>query len=521
MTMEKALRQRSLGFLLAGALVAPLLSCAGADANPGTVIVNARVIDGSGGVSRQVGVRIEADRIVAVGDVKPGDADEVVDAGGLALAPGFIDPHSHHDIGLLDTPQALAVVSQGATTIVVGQDGDQQHPLADFFARLEESPAAINVASYAGHGVIRGLVMGEDYERPSTPDELQQMKALLRTEMEAGALGLGTGLEYDPGRFSTPEEVLALAKVAAEYGGRYISHFRSEDQYFWEALDEIINIGREARLPVQVAHLKLAMQRWWGQNDRLIHRLDTARAEGIEITADIYPYTMWNSDFSWLLTLFPDGDPERAEGANYILGDMLTAEGILLGTFPAHPEYAGMNVAEVAELRGADTASTLMDLLKMDVAFTEQGGEGSSMLGFAMVEPDIEAIMAWPHSSVCSDGDLAGAHPRGFGTYPRFLGRYVREQQVVSLEEGVRKITALAAEQVGLTERGRIEPGFYADLVLFDPATVIDRSTPEEPHLPSVGIERVWVNGQTVYERGMTTSNRPGMPIRRTAAVVE
>ena len=173
--MENALRQRSLGFLLAGALVAPSLSCAGAGANPGTVIVNARVIDGSGGDSRQVSVRIEADRIVAVGDVKRHYADEVVDARGLALAPGFIDPHSHHDIGLLDTPQALAVVSQGATTIIVGQDGDQQHPLADFFARLEESPAAINVASYAGHGVIRHLVMGENYERPSTPDELQRL----------------------------------------------------------------------------------------------------------------------------------------------------------------------------------------------------------------------------------------------------------------------------------------------------------------------------------------------------------
>jgi N-acyl-D-amino-acid deacylase len=157
----------------------------------------------------------------------------------------------------------------------------------------------------------------------------------------------------------------------------------------------------------------------------------------------------------------------------------------------------------------------------MDVAFAEQGGEGSSMLGFAMVEPDIEAIMAWSHSSICTDGDLAGTHPRGFGTYPRFLGHYVREQQVVSLEEGVRKITALPAEQVGLTERGRIEPGFYADLVLFDPATVIDRATPEEPHLTSLGIERVWVNGQTVYERGVTTPNRPGVPIRGPAAATE
>ncbi|HJO02667.1 MAG TPA: D-aminoacylase [Acidobacteriota bacterium] len=485
---------------------------------PGTVIANARVVDGTGGPSQQIDVRIEGERIAEIGDLTPHPEDIVVDADGLTLAPGFIDPHSHHDGGLLDEmPDARAVVSQGATTIVVGQDGGQQYPLAEFFGRLEDTPVAVNVASYAGHGRIRGRVMGDDYMRPSTPDELQQMEALLRSEMQAGALGLGSGLEYDPGSFSTPDEVVALAKVAAGYGGRYISHFRSEDQYFWEALDEIINIGREAELPVQVSHIKLAMPRWWGQTDRLLGILDEARASGVDITVDIYPYPAWQTGFRWLLTVFPDRDPDSREGADYVLQEMLSPQGVLLANYPAQPEYNGLTVAEIAEQRGADPATTLMSLLKADVEFAQQGGESrrSSMLGFAMDEPDIEAIMQWPLTVICSDGGLAGAHPRGYGTFTRFLGHYVRDRGIMSLEEGVHKITALTAQHLGIVDRGTIEEGAYADLVLFDPDTVIDRSTVVEPHLTSAGIDTVWVNGQIAYESGETTDNRPGMPLRR------
>ena len=485
---------------------------------PRTFILNAQVIDGTGGPSQQIGVRIEGARISAVGALRPRPEDFVVDAAGLTLAPGFIDPHSHHDGGLLDEmPDARAVVSQGATTIVVGQDGGQQYPLADFFTRLEETPVAINVASYAGHGRIRGLVLGDDYMRASTNEELTEMEALLRAEMESGALGLGTGLEYDPGSFSAPEEVVSLAKVAAEFGGRYISHFRSEDQYFWEAVDEIINIGREADLPVQISHIKLAMPRWWGQTDRLISTLDEARASGVDITADIYPYPAWQTGFRWLLTVFPDRDPDSREGAEYVLQEMLSPEGVLLARYPAQPEYNGLTVADVAAQRGDDPTTTLMSLLKADVEFAAQDGNAarSSMLGFAMDEPDIEAIMKWPLTVICSDGGLAGAHPRGYGTFARFLGHYVRDRGIMSLEEGVHRITALTAKHLGIVDRGTIELGAYADLVLFDPDTVIDRSTVVEPHLASDGIHTVWVNGQVVYENGETTDNRPGVPLRR------
>ena len=493
----------------------------GPPTEPRTFIVNAQVIDGTGGAAQQIDVRIEGERITATGNLTPRPDDIVVDAEGLTLAPGFIDPHSHHDRGLLDEmPEARALVSQGTTTIVVGQDGGQQHPLAEFFGRLEETPVAVNVASYAGHGAIRRMVLGTDYMRESTPEELREMEVLLHTEMESGALGLGTGLEYDPGSFSTPEELVSLAKVAAEYGGRYISHFRSEDQYFWEALDEIINIGREAGLPVQVSHIKLAMPRWWGQTDRLVGILDEARASGVEITADIYPYAAWQTGFRWLLTVFPDRDPDSREGAEYVLQEMLSPEGVLLANYPAQPEYNGLTVADVAAQRGADPTTTLMSLLKADVEAAQQGGDmaRSSMLGFAMNEPDIEAIMRWPLTVIGSDGGLAGAHPRGYGTFPRFLGHYVRDRGVMSLEEGVHRITALTAAHLGLVGRGTIEEGAYADLVLFDPDTIIDRSTVVEPHLTSVGIETVWVNGQIVYENRATTDNRPGRPIRRTTA---
>ncbi len=502
--------KRSLAILPTIALL--LTACAPEAPEPtGVVIVNARVIDGTGGPSRDVNVRVVAERIADVGTFEPSLQDALVDAEGLVLAPGFVDAHSHHDDGLFETPGALAAVSQGITTIVAGQDGDQNYPLAEFFARLETSPAAINVASYAGHGTLRSQAMGQDYRRHATPEELAEMAALLRTEMGAGALGLSSGLEYDPGSFSAPGEMVELASVAASHGGRYVSHVRSEDQYFWEAIDEVINVGREAQIPVQVSHIKLAMTRWWGQANRLRTKLDEARASGVDITADIYPYRAWNSGFSWLTTLFPDRDLNRRDGAEYILSDMLSPEGILVATYQPEPTYDGMTIAEI---RGSDPETTLMELLKAEIAM---GGEepGSQMLGLAMDEPDIESIMAWPRTVIGSDGELAGVHPRGYGAFTRFLGHYISERNVLGLEEGIRRMTSLSAQHVGIAERRSIQVGHYADLVLVDPERVRDYATPEAPHLPSEGIEKVWVNGRLVFEGGQITGNRPGKPIRR------
>ncbi len=474
-----------------------------------TLIVNASVLDGSGAPARHVDVRIDGGRIVAVGQLSPASGDAIVDAGGLTLAPGFIDTHSHHDHGLLDHRDALAAVSQGITTIVAGQDGSSNFPLADFFGRLEAQPAAVNVASYVGHGTIRARVLGDDFSRPSTSGELDRMRGLVHEEMASGALGLSTGLEYDPGIFATPDEVLDLARAAAAEGGRYISHIRSEDRDFWQALDEVIAIGRTTGMPVQVSHLKLAMRSLWGQGDKLIDTLDRARKAGVQITADVYPYTMWHSS---LTVLYPRRNfADRAE-TNFILTQVAAPEDLVIGDFALEPSYVGRTVGEIATLRHSDAASTLMAL----IAESQAARADESVVARGMDERDIAAILRWPHANICTDGTLDGAHPRGFGAFPRVLGHYVRDRHVLTLEEAVRRMTGLAADHVGIPDRGRIVPGDWADLVLFDPRTIADRATMEDPHAVSDGVRTVWVNGEVVFRDGKTTGAFPGRVLRRT-----
>jgi len=478
------------------------------------LIVNALVVDGTGAPGRKAAVRVRGDRIAEVGRLSPARGETVVDAKGLVLAPGFIDTHSHGDHGLFEHRDALAAVSQGISTIVVGQDGGSAWQLADFFGRLEKEPAALNVASYAGHGRIRSQVMGEDFRRHARPEEVVRMRELLEQEMRAGALGLSSGLEYDPGIFSARSEVVDLARVAAAAGGRYISHVRSEDRYFWDAIDEIIAIGREAKLPVQVSHMKLAMRSLWGQADRLLRTLDEARVAGVDITADVYPYLYWQST---LTVLFPERDFESRQTAELVLREISTPDDLLLGRFAPEPSYAGKTLAEIARLRGTDPPATLMDLIREALAYEKKTGSDDveSVIGTSMSEPDLEKLLAWPFTNVCTDGELDGRHPRGFGTYPRVLGRYVRERRILGLEEAVRRMTSLAAHNVGLRDRGAVRPGAYADLVLFDPATVIDRATTREPQAVATGIERVWVNGAVVYEAGQASARRPGRVLRR------
>ena len=482
-------------------------------AGTGFLIANASVIDGSGAPPRRASVRVEGDRIAAVGNLTARDGERVIDAHGLTLAPGFIDTHSHADDDLFDHPDALAVVSQGITTIIGGQDGGSPIPLAQYFDRLEKSPGAVNVGMYVGHGSIRDSVMGADFKRVATPAEVDRMKAMLASEMQAGAIGLSSGLEYDPGIYSDPSELIALARVAGSFGGRYISHIRSEDYAFWKAIDEIITIGREAKLPVQVSHTKLAMRSLWGHADSLVRILDAARKSGVDITADVYPYLYWHST---LTVLFPKRDFENRAAAEFALTETSTPGGLLLGRYEPNPSYAGKTVAEISAIRGTDSITTLIDLIRDSEAMRKRTGHSTeSVIGTSMVEPDVERIMKWPYTNLSTDGSLNGPHPRGYGAFPRFLGVYVRERKVMPLEEAVHRMTSLAAEHMGLEDRGRITPGMFADLVLFDPATVIDRATPQQPHVTSVGIERVWVNGAEVFADGKPTGAKPGRVIRR------
>ena len=490
-----------------------LVSCAPPEAPPeGFVISGASVLDGDGGPARSVSVLVQGDSIVSIGEDPPAGID-VVDAEGLTLAPGFVDTHSHGDYNLTSHRDALAAVSQGITTIVGGQDGGSPYPLAEYFAELEASPAAVNIAAFAGHGRLRREVMGDDFRRPATDEEIESMRQFLIAELEAGALGLGTGLEYDPGIYSETSEVVTLAREAASSGGRYISHIRSEDRYFWDAVEEIVTVGREANLPVQISHVKLAMTSSWGQADRLIARLDEARAEGVDITADIYPYPYWQST---LTVMFPERNFDDPVAAEFAVTEVSTPEGMLIPVYKPELSYAGKTLAEIAEMRGTEPAQTLIDLIRDAEAMKAAGEENvESVIATSMDEGDIAKLMAWEHTNIGTDGALDGAHPRGYGTYPRVLGRYVRERDVLTLPQAIQKSTSLAAEHMGFEDRGRIAPGFKADLVLFDPETVIDRATPQDPHAVSIGIERVWVNGVLVYADGNTTGVYPGRVLRR------
>jgi len=491
------------------AALALIVACAPASngSSGDLLFTDARLIDGTGSPARTADVRVRDDRILEIGDLTLASGETEVDATGLVLAPGFIDTHSHHDGRLTSMGDALAAVSQGITTIIAGQDGGSPLPLADFYAELEATPVAVNVAAYVGHNALRSAVMGEDFRREATSEEVDAMRALLRRELDAGALGLSTGLEYDPGIYSATTEVVALAREAAALGGRYISHMRSEDRAFFEALEELLHIGRETGIPVQVSHMKLAMKSLWGRADEALALLDEARAEGIRVTADVYPYEFWQSTMT---VLFPDRDFTR-EAATFALEELAPPEGMIIGAFEPDPSYVGMTLAEIAEQRGKDAVTVYLELIAEADAI--DGRE--SIIARSMITDDIATLLSWPFTNVSSDGSLAGRHPRGFGAFTRVLAQHVRDRGDFSLETAIHKMTSLAAENTGLAGRGTITEGAFADLVLFDPATVSDRATREEPNLPSVGIVGVWVNGERVYTDAGTTGKRPGRVLRR------
>ncbi len=452
--------------------------------------------------------------IADIGDLSPCAGETVVDAAGQTLAPGFIDTHSHADSAIFEHPDALAAISQGITTVVVGQDGDSPYPLADFFSKLEEKPATLNFASYVGHNTIRTEVLGEDYQRVATEDEVDYMTKILETELKSGALGLASGLEYEPGIYSDTAEVLALAKLAAAAGGRYISHIRSEDRWFEDAIDEIILIGHATGMPVQISHMKLAMKRLWGSADDTLAKLDAARADGVQITADIYPYEYWQST---MMVLLPSRDYNNREEIAEALSEISPPEGVWFTQFDPNPDYIGKTLAEIAGLREVDAITAFSQLAEeVDRMRTETGQAAEAIIGTSMQEADIAELLLWPETNICTDGGIVNRHPRSRGSFPRVLGRYVREQQLLSLEQAVHKMTGLSAKNVGIVDRGLIKEGLVADLVLFDPETVIDRATPQQPELLSVGISSVWVGGELAYDGEEATQSRTGKVIRRT-----
>jgi N-acyl-D-amino-acid deacylase len=341
------------------------------------------------------------------------------------------------------------------------------------------------------------------------------MNADLTQDMRAGSLGLSTGLEYDPGIYGPPEEVVALARTAAAGGGRYISHLRSEDVKLDAAIDEIIAIGRETKAPVQISHLKIGIVDRWGEAPKILAKLDAARAQGVNITADVYPYSYWQSNLSVLL---PERNFEDRAAARFALTKLTTPDGLRIAVFAPDPSLVGKTIAQIAAERGADPVETYLTLTRQSEAYMAAHLDlerADAVIGSAMSEADIAAFVAWKHSVICSDGMTHGLHPRGFGAFAKVLRLYVREQRLLTLEQAVHKMSAQTAAQLGIAERGTIAPGFHADLVLFDPAKIADRSDVDHPNALATGVSTVWVNGAVVFDNGASTTARPGQVVRR------
>ena len=482
--------------------------------DPTYVIQNAVIYDGTGGTPFIGSVSIKDGLIDQVGQINIGSNTEVYDAGGLALSPGFIDPHSHHDSKLMKQPASLSILGQGITTIVSGLDG-MLNAYGDKFVSIQnnydifvKSPATVNVAFFAPHDTYRKIVMGDDHKRHATDVELNEMKSMLRRDMEAGALGLATGLEYEPSVYSNSLEVIELAKVAAEYGGRYSSHIRSEDVAVYPAIEEILTIAREANIPVNISHIKLAMYELHGQSVAAIETLNDARAEGLDVTADIYPYDGWQSVLSLLI---PSRDYYDRVAAEYALSNIAEPDSIFIVSYQLNKTYEGKNLQQIADMENLKPVDLLMEILQS----AEKAKIRVGVIGRNIGDEDIKNYMQWPYTAITTDGGIDDAHPRGQGTFPRVLGKYVREMGILSLPEAIRKMTSLTASNLGITTRGTIKAGLAADIVLFDPATITDHATFENSLQFSTGIDTVWVNGEIVYSNGVSTQARPGRILKR------
>lgn len=522
------------------------------------------IVDGSGNPRYKGDVALNGDRIVAVGYLRGAQARDTIDVTGLVVAPGFIDMLGQSETNALIDSRVLSKVTQGITTEVTGE-GESAAPVTDkmvaadsaylkrygldvdwrdldgYFRRLERTPPTINIATFVGATQVRRAVVGEE-DRVATPQELARMEALVDTAMRQGALGLSTSLIYAPAIYAPTSELIALARVASRHGGVYATHMRNEGAGIDAALNETFEIARAANVPVEIWHLKVSGRPNWGRMPHVLARIDSARAAGIDVTADQYSYIASATALDatipvWALSGGRDSllirlrDPHtRARIREEMVGAATArrgenmwrgadgANGILIAsTFEDSLKYLqGKRVGEVARARGRDPVETLFDILSADHSRT-------GAIYFSMNEEDLRAAMktSWvavntDYGGVAPDGPFADIrpHPRTYGSFTRILGRYVREQKLMPLEFAVRKMTSLATQRVGLTDRGLIRPGMFADITVFNPATVIDRATFDNPHQPSAGIEFVFVNGQAVLRKGQLTDARPGRGLR-------
>ena len=466
------------------------------------VIRNATIIDGTGKPGRIGDVRVEGDAIVAVGKVKRKNGDTVIDGSGLVLAPGFIDIHNHSESGLLREGTAANQVSQGITTVLIGPDGGSPESLADYFSKLQ-GKVGVNVGAFIGHGTIRRMVLKEDHKRVALPEEIAQLERLVDEAMRQGAFGLSTGLEYDNGFSATTEELVALATAASRHHGIYMTHMRDEEEGVLDSIREAIRIGKEADLPVQISHIKMGNGSVWGKSTDAIAIVEAARSAGQDVTADAYPYTAWASTITVLVPSRKHEDPAEVDKGIKAIGG---PDKVLITSCREFPAYEGKTLEQAAALAGKTPVETYIEIVK-------KGGAG--VIGYGMTERDVKAFYQTPWVMVSSDGGIGSRHPRGTGTFTRVLGRFVRDDKWLTLEEAVRKMSHAPAARLGLKDRGLIKKGMKADLVLFDPNTVVDRATFTEPQLFSAGVWTVYVNGVQVWDGSKTLGVYPGKVLRR------
>ncbi|HEY7095936.1 MAG TPA: D-aminoacylase [Terriglobales bacterium] len=526
------------------------------------VITDGHIIDGTGSPWYSGDIGIRDGKIAAIGNLADAKRGRTIDARGMVVSPGFIDMLGQSELTILVDPRLPSKIYQGITTEITGEGGSPAplndaiikadkagydhyklnpdwRTFAEYFGRLEKQGMGINLASYVGATQVRRMVLGEDDKQP-TPAQLEQMKELVRQAMKDGAVGVSTSLEYAPAPYAKTEELIALAGEAGKLGGIYATHMRNESGAVLEAIDEALRIGQEGHIPVEIWHIKVAGKENWGHMPEVVAKINAARAKGMDVTADTYAYTAWfNSMSAFIPPWAHDGGDARmierlkdpATRAR-IRKDMITPsndwdnewqeipgpESVLIGVVqnPKLLPLQGKRLSEVAKIGNKDPMDALFDLLIEDNAFT-------SVAVFGMSEPDVVLALQQPWVSI--DNDSSGTspegilgqehpHPRAYGTFPRILRQYVREQKKLSLEDVIRKFTSLPAQRMRLTDRGVLKSGMWADIVVFDPETIRDRATFEKPNQLSEGMEFVLVNGVPVIDQGKMTGAKPGKVVR-------
>jgi N-acyl-D-amino-acid deacylase len=525
------------------------------------VITHGHIMDGTGSPWYSGDVGIRDGKIAAIGNLSSAQRKRTIDAGGKLVAPGFIDMLGQSEMTILVDPRLPSKIFQGITTEITGE-GNSIAPLNDsiiqtdrsgyehlkitpdwrtfrqYFARLEKQGMGINLATYVGATQVRRMVLGDDDRQPNAA-ELEQMKSLVRDAMKDGAVGVSTALEYAPAPYAKTDELIALATEAGKFGGIYSTHMRNESDSVLEAIDEALRIGREAHIPVEIWHIKVAGKNNWGRMPEVVAKINAARAAGADVTADTYAYTAWFNDFSAFIPPWAhDGGTvklvERLKDSasrERIRKDMLTPsrdwdnewqeipgpDAIMIGAVqnPALMPMLGKRLSEIAKLSNKDPMDALFDFLIQD--------PNSSVAVFGMSQPDVTLALQQPWVSICNDSEgtspegilgQSHPHPRAYGTFPRILSKYVREEKALTLEDAIRKFSALPAQRMRLTDRGVLKAGMWADVVVFDPATIHDRATFDNPNQLSEGMEYVLVNGVPVIEQGKMTGALPGKVLR-------